>query len=168
MWGSGLGSHNGSGPYALVPTKTSGWWFHWLGSSPFVLKTFSGVEGFVCRFRDVVYTSSAVLRAALVSLAAQTPPSWWIRNTSCDHVRFFFPCRGACVGVLSLVGTGGFSYVPPLEPWRARHSVRPSATLAPGEGDLFVRFCWLFLRSSPTTGSLANIYYYITSFLCPT
>jgi hypothetical protein len=74
MWGSGLGSHNGSGPYALVPTKASGWWVHWLGSSPFVLKTFSGVGGFVRRFRDVVYTSSAVLHAALVSLAAQTSP----------------------------------------------------------------------------------------------
>ena len=133
-------------------------------------QTFSGVGGFVCRFRDVVYTSSAVLRAALVSLAAQTPPSWWIRNPSCDHVHFFFfPCRGACVGVLSLVGTGGFSYVPPLEPWRARETFcQAIGHSRSGGGGPFVRFCWLFLRSSPTTGSLANIYYYITSFLCPT
>jgi hypothetical protein len=41
--------------------------------------------------------------------------------------------------------------------WRARHFVRPSATLAPGEGP-FVHFCWLFSRSSPATGSLANIF----------
>jgi hypothetical protein len=140
VWGSGLGAHVGSGSYALVPTKTSGWWV--TGSACQMQKLRCGrvrawVQG------HCIYKQCSVMRALRWQV--------WQRRVSgyvIHHVIMFVFCPvfllGRALGWPSLVG--GCSYVPPLG-WRAGHSVtsvRPLATVALGEGGPFVRFCWFF------------------------
>ena len=88
-------------------------------------------------------------------MVASAPPSWWAHNTLCGHVHF--TSWGMRLGCQVSLRAGGVFICHLWSSWRARYSVRPSATLAPGDGSFCAFLLAVFTQPSHNRFSRSRI-----------